>query len=318
GIGEIHAESWGEVQRIAKLADALGCLAQVGLRINPSLASAVGSLQMGGKPSQFGIDEEQIDEVIDQTLALSSIKLVGLHLNTGTQLLDAQLVLAYYQHAVSLCQRVSQRIGRCLETLDLGGGLGIPYFQGQSELNLDQLKVGLEALPTGESLGARKLLLEPGRFLIGSAGVYVARVIDIKVSRGQTFVVLDGGMHHHLAASGNFGQLLRRPFPIAVLNRLNESAGDSVSVVGPLCTPLDTLARHVALPTIELGDLVGIMQSGAYSRTSSPMQFLGHPAPPEILIDGGVARLIRRRGCWEDSLVDVVNGDEGQCPSQAR
>jgi len=150
-----------------------------------------------------------------------------------------------------------------------------------------------------------RFVVEPGRYLVGEAGIYVARVVDIKASRGKRFLVLDGGMHHHLAASGNLGQVIKRSFPIGLLNRLEESPTDTVDIVGPLCTPLDTLARDTRLPRARVGDLVGIFQSGAYGRTASPLSFLSHPTPPEVLVEDGHDRLIRRRGAYQDMFRDL-------------
>jgi diaminopimelate decarboxylase len=145
-------------------------------------------------------------------------------------------------------------------------------------------------------LAGTRFVVEPGRYLVGEAGVYVTTVIDVKRSRGKTFVVLDGGMNHHLAASGNLGQVIKRNFPVAALGRLDEAPAEVADVVGPLCTPLDTLGRSVPLPDVEAGDLVGIFQSGAYGLTASPVHFLGHPSPVEVLVQQGTTRLIRRRG----------------------
>jgi diaminopimelate decarboxylase len=145
-----------------------------------------------------------------------------------------------------------------------------------------------------------RFFVEPGRYLVGEAGIYVVRVTDMKISRGKTFLITDGGMHHHLAASGNLGQVMKRNFPVALLNKVEASPIETVDVVGPLCTPLDVLARNVLLPAAEVGDLVGVMQSGAYARTASPLGFLSHPAPAEVMVQDGKARLIRRRGTDDD------------------
>ena len=150
-----------------------------------------------------------------------------------------------------------------------------------------------------------RFLIEPGRYLVGNAGVYIARVIDIKVSRNKTFVVIDGGMNHHLAASGNLGQVIKRNFPIAVLTKFNQPAEEVVNIVGPLCTPLDTIARDIRIPVPQIGDLIGVFQSGAYGRTSSLMSFLSHCSPPEVLIENGIPRLIRRRGTIDDLFIDM-------------
>jgi diaminopimelate decarboxylase len=154
-------------------------------------------------------------------------------------------------------------------------------------------------------LKGTRYLLEPGRYLVGEAGVYVTRILDIKVSRGKTFWIVDGGMNHHLAASGNLGQVIKRNFPVAVVNRLDAVARQTVDVVGPLCTPLDTLARDLAAPPAEVGDLVGIFQSGAYGLTASPVGFLSHPKPAEVLVKHGAVVLVGTRGSWEGSIRDT-------------
>lgn len=160
-------------------------------------------------------------------------------------------------------------------------------------------------------LAEARLLLEPGRFLVGESGLYISRVIDVKQSRGKTFVITDGGMHHHLAASGNLGQTIKRNYPVALANRLNEQSTTKVDVVGPLCTPLDVLARDVALPMPRVGDLFCVFQSGAYARTASPLGFLSHPSPPEVWIDDGVDSLIRRRGLPDSGLDDQLRATLG-------
>jgi diaminopimelate decarboxylase len=151
-----------------------------------------------------------------------------------------------------------------------------------------------------------RFVLEPGRYLVGEAGIYIVRVLDVKLSRGKKFLVVDGGMNHHLAASGNLGQVIKRNFPIATLNKVNEEFRERLDVVGPLCTPLDVLARDVDLPLPDIGDLIGLFQSGAYARGASPLGFLSHPSPPEVLVENGKALLIRRRGNYQDLLADLL------------
>ena len=153
-------------------------------------------------------------------------------------------------------------------------------------------------------LGTR-FVIEPGRFLVGESGIYVARIIDIKESRGKKFLILDGGMNHHLAASGNLGQTIKRNYPVALLEKLNSGPEEEVDVVGPLCTPLDTLGRNLKLPEASIGDLVGVFQSGAYARSASPLGFLSHDTPSEVWIDRGEHFLIRSRGSTEDFMRDV-------------
>lgn len=291
GIGEIHIESLTEVRRIAAISRRLGRRAHVALRINPTGEAEGGAMRMGGRPAPFGMDEEILDQVLETVLAEPELDLCGLHLFTGTQILDASVLLKQYCHGLGLARRVAARLGRPLQTLDFGGGLGIPYFPHEQELNLDSLKEGLTSLCEGVErdpyFEGTKFLVEPGRFLAGEAGIYVARINDIKSSRGKKFLIVDGGMNHHLAASGNLGQTIKRNYPIAIVNKLTAPVEEVVDIVGPLCTPLDTLARGIVLPRAEIGDLVGIFQSGAYGRSASPLGFLSHPMPAEIWVDAG-------------------------------
>jgi diaminopimelate decarboxylase len=261
-------------------------------------------MRMGGKPAPFGVDEERLDEVLDLLVADPGIEFRGIHLFAGTQILDHAVLARQYRRGVEIARRVAARIGRPLSTLDFGGGLGIPYFPNETELDMAKLREELASLMTDVAgdplLTSTRFLVEPGRYLVGECGVYVTRINDIKISRGKTFYVVDGGMNHHLAASGNLGQVIKRNFPLAAVTRLREPSTETIDVVGPLCTPLDTLARDVTLPRAEVGDLIGIFQSGAYGLTASPVGFLSHPTPAEVLVGDGRASLIRRRVGWED------------------
>ncbi|MFF8799203.1 MULTISPECIES: type III PLP-dependent enzyme [unclassified Methylobacterium] len=299
GIGEIHLENREELLRVATTAERHGVSVRVALRINPGATAQGGAMRMGGKPSPFGFDEEEMDAAVAAVEAQGRLRLVGLHLFAGTQGLKADTLLGQWAYGLRLAARIAKTIGRPLETIDLGGGLGIPYFSGDAPLDLDALRSGLppliETLRNDPLLADARVVLEPGRYLAGPAGVYVARVLAVKESRGSRFVITDGGMHHHLAASGNLGQIVKRDFPLAaVTDRGGERA--ATAVVGPLCTPLDMLARAAPLPPLAEGDLVAVLQSGAYGLTASPTGFLSHPTPAEVLVDGAEARLIRARG----------------------
>lgn len=308
-IGEIHVESLLEAERIGKICGRLGKMARVALRVNPRGDAQGGAMRMGGKPAPFGVDEEIIDGVLDRLLADSHIDFRGIHLFAGTQILDYTVLVNQYRKGLEIARRVSNRVNRPLHTIDFGGGLGIPYFPGEEELNMQKLRTGLAELfgeiEADSQFEKTKFVVEPGRHLIGEAGIYVTRVTDVKISRGKKFLIVDGGMNHHLAASGNLGQVIKRNFPIAVLNKCQSRSAETVDVVGPLCTPLDTLARDVALPSCEVGDVVGIFQSGAYARTASPLGFLSHPTPAEVLLENGQMHLIRRRGNFLDLLGDI-------------
>jgi diaminopimelate decarboxylase len=309
-IGEIHAESFREIERIAAISRRLGRRARVAVRINPGTEAEGGAMRMGGKPAPFGIDEEQLEEVVARILNSPSLEFRGIHLFTGTQILDSSVLLTQYAKGIELARRAAKVSGRPLNRVDFGGGLGIPYFAHEKELDLVKVKHELhelvENIDRNLEFEGTSFLVEPGRFLVGEAGVYIVKVNDVKVSRGKKFVIVDGGMNHHLAASGNLGQTIKRNYPIAVLNKLGVSAEETVDVVGPLCTPLDVLARSVELPPIEEGDLLGVFQSGAYARSASPLGFLSHPSPPEVLVSGSMHCLIRRRGDLSDYMRDVV------------
>lgn len=300
GIREIHAESPLELRRIGEIARKLGGRARVALRVNPGVEVQGGAMRMGGKPTPFGVDEESLDTVLDLILADPAIDLRGIHVYAGTQILDPVVLARQYRRAVDIARRVAERIGHPLHTLDFGGGLGIPYFPGEVELDMAKLREELRALIAeveGDSrLAGTTLLVEPGRYLVGEAGIYITRILDVKVSRGKTFLVVDGGMNHHLAASGNLGQVIKRNFPVAIVNRLDAQPGVTADVVGPLCTPLDTLARDLLVPSPAVGDLVGIFQSGAYALSASPVDFLSHPFPAEVLVQNGQVDVLRARG----------------------
>ncbi len=316
GIGEIHMESLTEARRISTICRRLGLHARVAIRINPAGEAEGGAMRMGGRPTPFGIDEEILDQVLDTVLAELELDLCGIHLFTGTQILDAAVLENQYRHGLGLARRVVKRLGRPLRTLDFGGGLGIPYFAHEQELNLESLQKRLTALSQeidgDPSFEKTQFIVEPGRFLAGEAGVYLTRISDIKISRGKKFLIVDGRMNHHLAASGNLGQTIKRNYPIAVANKLTAPADETVDIVGPLCTPLDTLARAIVLPHAEIGDLVAIFQSGAYGRSASPVGFLSHPEPAEIFIEDGRHVLVSRDSEQFDSAPQGSRHSRGE------
>ncbi|MBZ5723083.1 MAG: type III PLP-dependent enzyme [Acidobacteriia bacterium] len=299
GIGEIHLESFEEMETLERLAQQCNTTVDVSIRINPSAALG-GGLLMGGQPTAFGFEEETLREVTQAVNNCTHLKLRGIHLYTGTQILDANSLLTHWQHAVVVGKQFADLVGAPVQTLDLGGGLGIPYFAHEQELDLDALANGartlIDSAQADPKLASCRFMVEPGRFLTGPAGIYVARVRSVKACRGTTFVVLDGGMNHHLAASGNLGQVVRRDYPIVNLSRSNTADPTTVVIVGPLCTPIDTLGRKVTLSRPHPGDLIGILQSGAYGLTASPLNFLSHPTPAEVLVRDGTCDGITRRG----------------------
>ncbi len=306
GIGEIHVESTDEIAMLGIIAARLGVPVDVSIRVNPAQSAAGGAMQMGGLPAAFGIDEERLEEVVSTVRGTPGLRLRGLHMFAGTQILEAEVLVRQWRHAVALGARLAEIAGTPPDTVDLGGGLGIPYFAHEKPLDLGRVRALaaelFASLPA--ALARTRFILEPGRYLVGPCGLYLARVRCVKRSRGTTFVILDGGMHHHLAASGNLGQVIKRDYPIVNASRLDEEASLSAVVVGPLCTPLDTLGRKAQLPaTTAVGDLIAVLQSGAYGLTASPVGFLSHPMPAEVLVDGARATRVRERGSFEQPLV---------------
>jgi diaminopimelate decarboxylase len=242
-------------------------------------------MKMGGGPKQFGVDAEQVPTLLAE-IGRAGLAFEGFHLFAGSQNLKAEAIVEAQRKSFELALRLADSAPAPVKFLNLGGGFGIPYFPGEQRLELGPIGDNLTTLVTeaARRLPQAQLVIELGRYLVGEAGVYVCRVVDKKVSRGHTYLVTDGGLHHHLSASGNFGQVIRKNYPVAIGNCIGEAATASCSVVGPLCTPLDLLAEKMDLPDAQPADLVVVFQSGAYGASASPTNFLGHPEPIEILV----------------------------------
>nr|WP_247750478.1 pyridoxal-dependent decarboxylase, exosortase A system-associated [Rhizobium sp. 16-449-1b] len=282
----IEMESANEAARVADIGHKLGIRPRVALRVNPDFQVKGSGMRMGGGPQQFGIDVEQVPDLL-KTLRVADLDLLGFHVFAGSQNLHADILCEALTRNVALLMRLADQSPWPVRYLNLGGGFGIPYSEKDQPLDLVPVGAKLKELIEGEirpQLPDARVTIELGRYIVGESGVYVTRVVDRKVSRGRTYLVVDGGMHHQLAASGNLGQVIRRNYPVVIGNRMQESEREAVSVVGCLCTPLDLLADNVLLPPAEIGDLVVIFQAGAYGLTASPTAFLGHPMPAEILV----------------------------------
>lgn len=281
----IHAESEREIRAVARLGGELGIAPLLVLRINPDFELKGSGMRMGGGAKQFGIDAEEAPRMLALAAQLE-LDVLGFHIFSGSQSLKADAIVEAQAQTVELALRLADAASGPVRLLNIGGGFGIPYFPGEAPLDLAPIGAGLEALlpRVQAALPQARLSIELGRYLVGEAGVYVARVVDRKLSRGQVFLVTDGGLHHHLAASGNFGQVIRKNYPVAIGNRMDAGDTEVASVVGPLCTPLDLLADRMELAHAEVGDLVVVFQSGAYGMSASPAAFLGHPAAREVLV----------------------------------
>jgi len=282
----VEIESLNEARRVAGIGARLGERPRVALRVNPDFQVKGSGMRMGGGPQQFGMDAEAVPAALD-FLTGAGLDFQGFHVFAGSQNLHADILCEAQERTVELFLRLAEGVPDPVRYLNLGGGFGIPYFERDEPLDLARVGTNLAALLARRLRPAfphAAIHVELGRYIVGECGVYVTRVIDRKVSRGRTYLVVDGGLHHQLAASGNFGQVVRRNYPVAVGSRMDDAAGETVSVVGCLCTPLDVLADQVTLPHAEIGDLVVVFQAGAYGLTASPTAFLGHPMPAEVVV----------------------------------
>lgn len=281
----INIESFREVELLTRISRELALPARVAVRVNPDFELKGSGMKMGGGPKQFGVDAEQVPELL-ALIGRQGLAFEGFHLFAGSQNLKAESICEAQQKSYQLALQLAAHAPSPVRFLNLGGGFGIPYFPGEQHLDLAPIGNNLQQLAerARTDFPGASLVIELGRYLVGEAGIYVARVVDRKVSRGQTYLVIDGGLNHHLSASGNFGQVIRKNYPVAIGNKLGHAADESVSVVGPLCTPLDILADRMRLPTAEAGDLFVIFQSGAYGASASPQAFLGHPPVVEALV----------------------------------
>jgi diaminopimelate decarboxylase len=271
---------------LGAIARELGLKARVAVRVNPDFELKGSGMKMGGGPKPFGIDADQVPAVLRTIGADEGLSFEGFHLFAGSQNLRAESICEAQCRSYELALRLAAQAPAPVRSLNLGGGFGIPYFPGEGRLDLSPIGANLQALSARAraDLPEAALVIELGRYLVGEAGVYVARVIDRKVSRGHVFLVTDGGLHHHLSASGNFGQVIRKNYPVVIATRMDESARETASVVGPLCTPLDLLADRMELAPAQPGDLVAVFQSGAYGASASPQAFLGHPPCVEVFV----------------------------------
>jgi diaminopimelate decarboxylase len=281
----VNLESEREMERIAAIGRDRGLRPPVAVRVNPDFELKSSGMKMGGGPKQFGVDAERVPEML-RRIGQLGLDFQGFHIFSGSQNLRAEAIREAQEKTIELAARLAAHAPSPVCLLNIGGGFGIPYFPGEQPLDIAAVGSGLgEILERAKrALPQARIVVELGRYIVGEAGLYVCRVIDRKVSRGHVFLVTDGGLHHHLAASGNFGQVIRKNYPVVVGNRVVGSKREAASVVGPLCTPLDLLADSMDLAQADAGDLIAVFQSGAYGLTASPTAFLSHPAPAEVLV----------------------------------
>jgi diaminopimelate decarboxylase len=281
----INMESENELETIGRLVTELGINARVAVRVNPDFELKASGMKMGGGPKQFGIDAERVPALLRRIGELE-LDFQGFHIFSGSQNLNAEAIVEAQEKTFALGLQLAKDAPAPVRLFNIGGGFGIPYFPGEVRLDLDPIGENLERwLPyVKERLPEAKVVIELGRYLVGEAGIYVAEIVDRKISRDHVFLICNGGLHHQLAASGNFGQVFRKNYPVVIGNRVQGDQREIASVVGPLCTPLDMLADKMELARADVGDLVVVFQSGAYGKTASPAAFLGHPPAAEVLV----------------------------------
>jgi diaminopimelate decarboxylase len=281
----LNLESEGEAERALAIGRSQGRTPRLAVRVNPDFEIKGSGMRMGGGAKPFGVDSARVPALV-RRLIDGGAEWRGFHIFAGSQALSAEALIEAQRATVALAAELAAEIGETPPLVNLGGGFGIPYFATEAPLDIEAVGAALaQALAQRPAiLGGSGFAIELGRWLVGEAGVYLTRIVDRKESHGKTFLVTDGGMHHQLAASGNFGQVIRRNYPVAVAGRFRAPAEEEASIVGCLCTPLDRLADDVMIPRAEVGDLVAVFLAGAYGLSASPAAFLGHPAAREIAV----------------------------------
>ena len=281
----INLESDGEASRALAIAGRLGITPKLAVRVNPDFSLKGSGMKMGGGAAAFGVDAERVVPLVKRLIDVGA-NWRGFHIFAGSQALDSEAIAEAQAATIALAGRLSEEVGVVPPLVNIGGGFGIPYFANEVPVDLDLIggRLGDALAHRADSLTMSRFAVELGRWLVGECGVYLMRVIDRKESRGETFLVTDGGLHHQLAASGNFGTVVRRNYPIAIADKFGAAATETVNVVGCLCTPLDKLGDQVVLPRADVGDAVAIFMAGAYGATASPAAFLGHGPAREIVI----------------------------------
>ncbi len=300
GVGIISVESPLELERLSAIAKKHGKRQGITLRINPLLTGKEFPMRMGGGPSQFGIPEEDIDPVVVRAKVDPQIDLVGFHIYSGTNCLEPKAILDNITQTLTIVVNLARKHEVKLRKVNLGGGFGIPYFAGQTAMDSDALMADIGKLVSlrksqEPELKDAKFILELGRFLIGAFGVYVTRVIDVKETRGKRFAIMDGGMNHCFPATGNFGQLIKKNYPVENVSKGPSAPTAPQELVGPLCTPIDSMARALDMPLSEVGDLIAFQSCGAYAFSASPLFFLSHDTPLELVYNDGAYAVGRPR-----------------------
>ncbi|MGE6348609.1 diaminopimelate decarboxylase [Bacillus mycoides] len=307
GVKYFIVESLQEMQKVNNIAQEKEVTVRVGIRINPSVSAKGSKLTMGGKPRQFGMDEEQLENIFELEERLSNLKIVGIHVYNGTRILSSDVFIENTAYILNLAKKVQEQFHVKLDYIDIGGGMGIPYFSNESTLDLDDISDRLNAMiqefysSFGEEI---PIFLESGRYVVGESGIYVTKVLYEKKSKNCDFLTVDGGTHHHMAAGG-MGNALKKNFPIKVLNKWSDEPNTEYYISGPLCTPNDLIAKKISLPKSQPGDYIGILNAGAYGLTASPVLFLSHHLPTEVLVKDDKYIVIRKKTEYDLPVVQT-------------
>ncbi len=284
----LNLESEHEAARALDTARRLDVRPKLAVRVNPDFELKGSGMSMGGGAKPFGIDQARVPDLV-RSLLDSGADWRGFHIYSGSQSLDADAIADSQEASLALAADLAAEIGAPPKSVNLGGGFGIPYTASDTPLDVELVgkRLGKALASRAAILSETQFVIELGRWLIGEAGVYVARILDRKESKSEIFLITDGGMHHHLAASGNFGMVMKRNYPVLIANRMGDEPVETATIVGPLCTPLDRLAHQIAVPVAEIGDYVAVFASGAYGLSASPVNFLSHPVAKEIVVNHG-------------------------------
>jgi diaminopimelate decarboxylase len=282
----LNLESEGEAARALGIAERLGVRPKLAVRVNPDFDLKGSGMRMGGGAKPFGVDEDRAAALV-RHLIDAGADWRGFHIFAGSQALDSEAIADTQAQTVALAARLAEEVGQAPPLVNLGGGFGIPYFAGDKIVDPASIgaRLGDALAARSDSLAESRFAIELGRYLVGEAGVYLTRIVDRKISKGEVFLITDGGLHHILAASGNFGTVVRRNYPVAVANRFGAAPEEEASITGCLCTPLDRIADQVELPRAGVGDVIAVFMTGAYGASSSPERFLGHPASREMVVN---------------------------------
>jgi diaminopimelate decarboxylase len=313
-IGCVVVESSQELQLLNEISAHLSRHANVALRINPAFDSIGSKLKMGGAPRQFGIDQENALKTISGFDQFANLKLIGLHTYLGTRILDWEIVFRNTEQILKMAFELAKQTGITFSFVDVGGGLGVPYFPGENEFDLDAFAAAARNLFScyTKLMPDTRFLMEMGRYLVAEAGIYVTQVRYVKESRGQKYVMTSGGLNHHQATT-SLGSLMKHHFPIVVANKMDWPLTQQAFICGPLCTPNDVLGKSVDLPELKAGDLIAVTKSGAYGLTASPLEFISHEWPSEVLVYKGSDYLVRN----PTEIFDAVQSQPVVCVKEA-